>query len=161
MCVGFATKTWFAFSRRPTRGRRQRRERCGQVLPRRRPVHVYHEATASTFVGPSILAPISFEGGGSVGGVGRSDGQHVEGEGLSAEGVEACRGMQSESCSQSHRAIPKRLEEPVHARSQSHRAILKRLEEPLHARSKSHRAILKRLEEPVHACGPDQGHELY
>ena len=42
---------------------------------------------SKTFVGPSILATISFEGGGSVGGAGRSDCQHVEGEGLSAEGV--------------------------------------------------------------------------
>lgn len=44
---------------------------------------------SKTSVGPSILRAISSEGGGSVGGTGRSDGQHVEGEGVPAEGVAA------------------------------------------------------------------------
>ena len=40
-----------------------------------------------TPVSPSILPAISSEGGGSVGGAGREEGQHVEGEELPAEGV--------------------------------------------------------------------------
>ena len=44
---------------------------------------------SKTSVSPSILPAISSEGGGSVGGAGRIDGQHVEGEGLPAGGVEA------------------------------------------------------------------------
>ena len=44
---------------------------------------------SKTSVSPSILPAILSEAGGSAGGAGRSDGQHVEGEGLPAGGVEA------------------------------------------------------------------------